>query len=280
MFKMAVLDIDGTLVDDKGRVSKNTAQIISQVKKAGGIVTLCTGRNIRKTLPVIRAAGIDAPFVCMDGTVLYDPVSGSVLKALEMTKQEAFSVLELLKEEDAYIQIADGNQYFKYFKCKEHFKYDVFHKHGLIHRVANYAQGTRYLKSLSQCENIKGPFYQIVVGTEEASANALCAKIRASGLERVEVRDYLWRGYLFIHRRGVKKSNGVKMLCEQFNISLDEVVAIGDERNDIDMIEMAGMGIAMGNAVNSVKKVAKDVTGKNTEDGAADSLKKYFLNRE
>ena len=71
MYKLAVLDIDGTLIDNKGTVSKRTIQTITAVEQSGGIVTICTGRNIRKALPVAKRAGIKVPIACIDGAVLF-----------------------------------------------------------------------------------------------------------------------------------------------------------------------------------------------------------------
>lgn len=277
MYKLAVLDIDGTLVDDKGHVSKKTIQTIRAVHENGGIVTLCTGRNIRKTLPVVKEARIFAPIVCMDGTVLFDPKQNKILKDFQMSKKETFQILDFLKDTPTYVEIADGDKYFKYFRSKEYQKYDIFNKHDFWGKIHSYTGGIRYLKEFSGFKKMNGPFYQILVAAEEETTKEISRRIRQSGLDRVEIRDHLWRGYLFIHREGIKKSNGIKMLCDYFHIPIEEVVAIGDERNDLDMIEAAGMGIAMGNAVKSVKKAADDITLKNTEDGVAKALEKYFL---
>lgn len=277
MYKMAVLDIDGTLVDEKGKISQKTIETIHQVKRKGRVVTLCTGRNIRKTLPIIRKAGIDVPIVCMDGTILYDPIKNKILEDFQLSREEAFSILDYVKEKNTYIEFADGHRYFKYFRSKEYKKYDIFNQHDFLGRIRSYSNGVRYLKKVAEFENIKGPFYQILIASDELTAQQIAMEIKESEMDRVEVRDYLWQGYLFVNRKGIKKSNGVKMLCRHFDIPMEQVIAIGDERNDLDMIEMAGLGIAMGNAVKSVKKAAKEITLKNTEDGVAVALEKYFL---
>ena len=71
MYKLAVLDIDGTLIDNKGNISKKTMQTIANVNQSREIVTICTGRNIRKALPVAKKAGIKVPIACIDGAVLF-----------------------------------------------------------------------------------------------------------------------------------------------------------------------------------------------------------------
>ena len=78
-------------------------------------------------------------------------------------------------------------------------------------------------------------------------------------------------------RTGVCKATGLEMLTEYLNISIENVMAIGDSENDIEMLETAGCGIAMGNALDSVKAVAKDVTLGNDEDGVAAAIEKYII---
>ena len=73
------------------------------------------------------------------------------------------------------------------------------------------------------------------------------------------------------------KTSAINYLQKKFNIDKDEIIAMGDNYNDIDMLEYAGLGIAMGNAPDDVKKHANDVTLTNDEDGVAEALKKYVI---
>lgn len=82
-------------------------------------------------------------------------------------------------------------------------------------------------------------------------------------------------GYEFVDAR-VSKENGIAMLCEYLGIAMDEVMAFGDSGNDIGMLKAVGLGVAMGNATDAAKAVAKDVTLSNEEDGIAYYINKYF----
>lgn len=277
MYKLAVLDIDGTLVDNQGYLSKRTIQTINQVKKTGAIVTICTGRNIRKAMPIVQKAGIEVPFVCIDGAIMYDPKERRILQDLSLTREEVIYIVDLTKKEDAFIEVSDGDKYYKYMKTKKLQQYDMFNKHTLLGRVRSYLGGIRYLKEASQLYQIPGSIYQVVIASDHSTVQQIKQKIEGSSLERIEIRDYLYPDFLFINRKGIKKSYGVQMLCEQFQVSMEEVVTIGDEMNDIDMLETAGMGVAMGNGVEQAKKAANYITLNNTQDGAAFALEKFFL---
>ena len=72
------------------------------------------------------------------------------------------------------------------------------------------------------------------------------------------------------------KTNAIQLLIEKYGIRQDEIIAIGDNYNDKSMIEFAGMGIAMGNAPDEIKKVANYITDTNNNEGVAKALKKFF----
>ena len=75
---------------------------------------------------------------------------------------------------------------------------------------------------------------------------------------------------------GVTKASGLRLLCEQLGVSMGQVIAFGDQGNDREMIEAAGLGVAMGNAIDELKAVADVVTGTNDEGGIAQLLAQHF----
>ena len=105
------------------------------------------------------------------------------------------------------------------------------------------------------------------------------AKIESMNFPEIEIRDFIMDGYLFINSVGMGKARGMKILCDFYNIDIKDVIAIGDEMNDIDMLQEAGLGIAMGNAQEKVKEYADEIADTNENDGAAKVLEKYFLRR-
>lgn len=83
--------------------------------------------------------------------------------------------------------------------------------------------------------------------------------------------------YLEIMPNNASKTSAIETLCKTFDIQKSEVIAIGDNYNDINMIEFAGLGIVMGNAPNQVKQYADYITSSNDEDGVAEAIKKYLF---
>ncbi|HRU41225.1 MAG TPA: HAD-IIB family hydrolase, partial [Candidatus Diapherotrites archaeon] len=82
---------------------------------------------------------------------------------------------------------------------------------------------------------------------------------------------------LEVMNKGVNKGNAVRILAQMYGINREEIIAIGDNENDISMIEYAGLGIAMGNAEELLKRAADHVTGDYQEDGVAEAIEKFIL---
>ncbi len=277
MYKLAVSDIDGTLVDNSGKLSIKTIETIKKAEKSGLIFTLCTGRNIHKTLPVAKALALKVPFVCIDGILLFDPVAKKPVHDKSLPAEHVEHLLELGNKNNMYMEVSDGYRYYKYIPDKEHEKYDFFNKHTFFGHIKSFAGGIRYFDKPDKFFKIKSSIYQVVLADEIEKAEKVARAIRESGIDDIEVRDFIWDGYLFINRSGMGKARGIKMLCEHFGVSPDEVMAFGDENNDIDMLAMAGMGIAVENAVEKAKEVSNYITLSNENDGVAAALKELYL---
>ena len=279
MYKLAVLDIDGTLIDNKGNISKKTMQTIAEVEQSGGIVTICTGRNIRKALPVAKKANIKAPIGCIDGAVLVDPQTNNIIEGLEFSQYEIDLILSAAEGKEVFVEINTGYIYHKFAEKEKEYRYDIFNKRTLLGRIRSYVGGIRYIKNWQQLRKITLPVYQIVIAGKTDVIAEIKNTIQQGDCSRIDIREHLWDKYLFINRKGGNKASGVQRLCDYFGIAMSETITMGDDKNDIDMLEEAGLGIAMGNAHESIQKIADYVTASNEEDGVALALEKFFLKK-
>jgi len=277
MYKLVVCDIDGTLIDSKGNISERTLRAVEKLADKGIHFTLCTGRNITKTMPIVKKLKLKVPFVCIDGIIIYDPVAKKVVKGLNLDSAQARELIYIGKEYNTYIEVSDGYKYYKYIPSKGHIKYDFFNECTLKGKIKSWLSGIRYVKNIDELCKINGPIYQVIIGADIETAKKINNEIRGKGYENIDVRDFLWEEYLFINYKGIGKAKGVKVICDYFGVDMEEVMAFGDERNDLDMLEHVGMGIAMANADESVKAVAKSVTLSNNEDGVAVAIEKLIL---
>ena len=279
MYKMAVCDIDGTLIGKNGKLSQRTVDVIKQINNGKGIVTLSTGRNVRNTLPVAKALGIKVPFSCIDGILLYDPAKGCIIEDKRISKENVLTLADYAYRHNMFMEVSDGFKYYKYFVTKEHEKYDVFNEHTFWGRIKSYRKGVRYIKKLEDFNKLGTTLYQISFGGNDEQCAKAKKDIDEMNLEGVEARDNVFKNYVFMNHMGIGKARGMRVLCEILGLDVKDVVAIGDEMNDIDMLSEAGLGVAMGNASDKVKAYADEITDTVENDGAAKILEKYFLGR-
>ena len=124
-------------------------------------------------------------------------------------------------------------------------------------------------------ENERGNILKAVVVDKD---NEKLAYIREKMIKtgKVSVSQSL-KDNLEVMNKGINKGNAVKILAQIYGIEQDEIIAIGDNENDISMIEYAGLGIAMGNAVDELKEKADYITGTYDEDGVAQALWKFVI---
>ena len=261
MYRLVVSDIDGTLVDGRGHLREETKQAIHRLQAKGVLFTLSTGRNITKALPIARQLDLRLPFFCIDGILAFDRQGGVIRWDAPLKK---------------VLEINDGYRYYKFLPEKRHQTFDLFNRPTPLGRMKSYLGGVRYLREKEVLSLLKGTVYQVVLADEPAQIHAAAAAIRAANIDGIEIRDQIWDGFLFLNRKGMGKERSIQVLSRQLSIPQQEIVAFGDDTNDIGLLQEAGLGIAMGNAHPLAKAAADRMAPSNEENGVAVVLGELF----
>lgn len=281
-FKLIALDIDGTLINSDHIITSRTMHAIKNAKDAGINVTIATGRHYISAIRIARKIQISAPLICGDGAIIKDINTNHTIYNL-LPKEIAADVMRM----------AAGY---------EDFKIQVFTREGKIYLGSNYRNN--YFKSFLRAPlkhslrgyfNLLRDFVFIPVKNTGNIEKTIAAmddaplKIVVYGNERREdlkdFTDKIIKKYgdrisitsaidncIDILKGGVSKAKALAVLSEKLNIKPEEIIAVGDNINDIEMIEYAGLGVAMGNAPDEVKSKANYVTDTNNNDGLAKFL--------
>ena len=276
MNKLLFTDIDGTLTDSKGKIPEKNIKAINRLADKGIKTVLCTGRNITKALPVAKELNINLPMVCIDGILLYDVENKRTIHDMLMEKSQAIEIIDIAEKFGVFAEASNGYKYYKHIHSKDQLKFDFFNSHTPLGRFKSYLGGIRYLNSYSELKKISGGYYQVTIGCEESIKKEIIEEIKSKGFENIDIRDNLWDGYIFINQKGADKSRGIDILCKEFGISPKETVSIGDDLNDLGMLEFCGTGVAMGNATDKVKQAADFVTLTNDENGFVLACERFF----
>ncbi|MBN8198997.1 Cof-type HAD-IIB family hydrolase [Bacillus sp. NTK034] len=271
IYRMLALNIDGTLLQSNGRLHKSTKEAIEYVQQKGIYVTLVTSRSFPSAKKAAKALKINSLLVTHRGAYI-------------AASQEKPIYVKRIQEDETYeiVRLLEG------FTCQirlVHEKYSLANKTKLnTNMLAKtvfttgdpifYSQ--QFVDLLSDTildEPVTPPKIEVYF---EDKGDLEDAKAAIRGMfENVEVIK-LGDLRMDIVPAGVSKLNGLLYLCEHLGISRNQMVVIGDSADDLEMIEAAGLGVAMGNAPAEVKKAADWLTRSNNQNGVSYMVKEHF----
>lgn len=264
-YRLLALDIDGTLLDSQGRLSPRVKQALRAARRGGLRVCLVTGRRPRYAWSVYAALELEGPLVALNGGVITDPVTLEVLRVLKLPREAVSELLHQWHEA--------GLSAFSYRDTVT--PPDVyFAVRPTWEPMASYiaAEGANAIQVPCLVRSTDWSPLRLSVGDSEARTQL------ASALARPHIDDAQMRTYHTRHYDGTwyyeiypltSKADGLRVLCERYGVDAADVVAVGDQLNDLEMLQLAGLGVAMGNAPAEVKARADLVIGHHDEDGLA-----------
>ncbi|MDR5712279.1 HAD family hydrolase [Nesterenkonia flava] len=256
---MVCLDVDGTIVNHDGHMSEAVKEAGRAVVADGHTVVIATGRSLPATLPVIELFGIEHGYaVCSNGGVTLR-VDRSLEDGYEVLDRRIFDpapALEALSERlptaKFAIETSAGT-----FLSTERFEDMSF---GLSAQPVSFRQ-------MKDAQAVR-----LVVNSTDSTAQEFARAVEDIGLHGVTYAVG-WSAWLDVSAAGVTKASSLNTLREQMGIPQEETVAVGDGRNDIEMLRWAGRGVAMGQAVDEVVDAADEVTADVDNDGLVPVLR-------
>ncbi|MBN9605476.1 MAG: HAD family phosphatase [Actinomycetales bacterium] len=263
--RLLALDVDGTVLREDGDLTPAVRGEIRRVAAAGHEVMLATGRSVSMTLPVLDRLGVVSEYVvCANGAITLQRDLDAPLgySRLHVETFDPSGVLQTIREhlEDASFAVEDADGLFRY--------------HGSF---PDGALATTAVQ-VDFDELVGDEATRVVVLSPDHRTEDFLAVVEAMGLHKVSY-NVGWTAWLDIAPDGVNKATGLERVRELLGVARADVVAIGDGRNDIDMLEWAsaeGVGVAMGQAPPEVRAAANDRTETDLSDGVAHALARLF----
>jgi len=257
--KMVCIDVDGTIVDFDGHMSSEVRDEIINVMEAGHHVLIATGRSYHATLPIIRDIGLHSGYsVCSNGGVSLrlDPELEEGFEVVARSTFDPSSVLETLRRRipTARFAIEDDNGDYLSTERFQDFSFGVE------------ARGVSF-EELQETTAVR-----LVVFSHGASTREFASAIESLGLQGITY-SVGYNAWLDVAGAGVSKASGLEALRQILRVNQEDTMAIGDGFNDVEMLEWAGRGVAMGQAPQEVKQIADEVTGTVKENGLATALR-------
>jgi len=264
-FPVVVTDVDGTLLNSKRELSPFTAKTLGRYLSWGGRIILATGKLYPSIEGVCRQLRLKDRQIIGNGTVLVDPVGGG---------KQVISHLDALSVKRIEAVLNEMGIPFVYYRAEA-----ILYRKGLL--------GPEYLKILHQfgedyVRPTKSDFSQdipdvikILSFVSEMETERRLRRIVSGtcpGIRVIRTTSY----YLEYMNTGISKAQGLEKILEKLGIGMQSVIAFGDEENDIEILKLAGIGVAVGNASPQTKKAADYVVESNDEDGVARFLRNFL----
>lgn len=256
---LIALDVDGTLVDHDGNMAEEVRDAAQAVIEAGHDVIIATGRSLGATLPVIGLLGITRGYaVCSNGgvTLRIDTALPDGFEVIDRVTFDPRSALTALSERLPSAKYALEDDRGR-FLSTESFQDASFGSEA---------------ESVDFEEMLESRAVRVVVFSTDSSAEEFGHAVASIGLHGVTY-SVGWTAWLDIAASGVTKASALEVLRQRLGTSPSLTVAVGDGRNDIEMLRWAGRGVAMGQAPDEVRSAASEVTGSVYDDGAAKVLR-------
>jgi Cof subfamily protein (haloacid dehalogenase superfamily) len=271
--KLLAIDIDGTLLTPQGQLAPSTIAAVRAAQEAGILVTLATARRYFNTRQFADALGLSIPLILYDGAIIIRHPQGEIMHTHPLQGTIAQEVVDILVRHNVQPvvhHITNGTEEIWTGSAERDNAW-----------VADYfsAFETTILRMpyATLCTGQRDPLRVVAFAPDDVIEN-LIPEISAlpCSWNAIKQGNYGYPEMAIMHTH-CSKASGLKTLAQQVGIPMTQVMALGDNNNDIEMLEAAGWGVAMGQAPDAVKAIANAVTTSNAEDGVALAIEQYVL---
>ena len=268
MYKLIAIDMDGTLLNEDKKISEATKVAIKEAREKGVKVVLASGRplgGLNRYLEELEMFTDDDFVICYNGCQVQKTKSKEIISNITLKGRDLKDIYVLSKNLGVNIH--------------------AFSKDGCISPlISKYTELEGELNNISitECDfnsiSDDEDIIKAMIVDEPEKLDAAITKIPKELTDKYTVAKSAPFFYEFLNL-DANKGVAVEKLCKYLSIKQEEVITIGDADNDLHMIEFAGLGVAMENAFDTVKKVANYITKSNEQDGVAHVINKFVLNK-
>ncbi len=266
-YRLFLSDFDGTLVRSDGSVSERNIKAIAAYRSAGGIFAVVTGRMLASIRPRLFELGLsDGLVVAFQGAQVADIRTGRLLKDGGFAEEETLGILRFLEENDLHIHIYAGESMY------------VNRRNALLEMYERITRVKGILSDMPLSDYVKAHHLKVI------KMLVMCDPADRPRVEELLSRRFGSEYYVTcsspylveIMPKGESKAAAVPFLSEYYKIPVSEIAAIGDQKNDIPLVQAAGGKFAVANAVEELRSIAT-VVPSFEEDGVAYAIEKYAM---
>jgi Cof subfamily protein (haloacid dehalogenase superfamily) len=273
-YKLFVADMDGTLLNDNKELSDKDIQAIKKLQDFGIRFAVATGRHDSMIKRYLKHLDLHVPVISCNGAIVREPFNDQIFLAEALPKEQNLQVIDICKEWNIGFHIYGHGSIFG-----EKLNHKMLYYHNLNKTLPSDEQ-TR-LVVVPDCKDIvlngaESLYKFLIISDRSDNLWAIIDQLsEIEGLTACQSMPTLCD----VMKEGVTKAYALRKLSESLGIKRSEIVAIGDQYNDIDLIEYAGLGIAVANAEDALKEKADIVTiSSNNENAVSEAIESIILN--
>lgn len=265
MYKIIFSDLDGTLLDDNGKISDDNLKYIKKASDKGIRFVICSGRSyvsLEKFINVVGNNKKDDYGICYNGGIIYKTHSNEIITEHRLERDTAVKIAKMCRKYNDDVGVI-GYVRDKLIVEKVNQIVDEYCEYAKIDPVV-----------VNDFSDIDEDFSKVVVN----GFNTALKKLEKESDSIPNINKFFSSPILYeFGRLGVDKGSALKELCRLLNIDIKEAIAVGDNYNDISMIEQAGLGIAVSNSENEVKEIADYITISSNNDSPFKEIVEKFI---
>ncbi len=253
---LIVLDLDGTLLTDEKKISALTKETLLKAKEAGHQVMIATGRPYRASQLYYQELSLTTPIVNFNGALIHHP------------KNPMWKTIHTTVDLSVVHDVVESVHKYEYDNLIAEVMDDVY-----LHRED---EGVLQLLHMGNPNILTGDLKNtlkedptsLLIQADDVNTPIIRKHLQDVHAELIEHRRW---GAPFpiieIVHKGLSKAVGIDYIAKEMGIPRERIIAFGDEDNDLEMIEYAGVGVAMSNGIDDLKSIANEITLSNNEDG-------------
>ena len=274
--KLVALDIDGTLLDSQGELPVENASAIDEVLRRGVKVILVTGRRSGTALKISSSLNLTFPLIVHNGALIRAPHNSHRIRAQFIQPEIAFEILSGTEQYRDYVVLHrdknENGQQVVHPSCR--------HNALMQKYLAHFPDGVLELQCLTDV--LDEDLIQVMFGGHLPVVQEIEQYLMLSGLiSRINMTKTYYPerelGIIDLLDKGCSKGAALKYLANYYGLIPGEIMAIGDNHNDLEMLEFSGLGVIMGNCVKDLKNKGFYETASNNENGVALALRQFVV---
>jgi Cof subfamily protein (haloacid dehalogenase superfamily) len=267
VYQLVVLDIDGTILTSSHLLPDRVRQAMLDVRRAGVPISLASGKMLRSMVPLLQEMNITGPQITCNGTAIIDASTKSILAEWPLTHSQAFQVIEAVRACSPHVSIA-------WYTSDE------------IYSDRPYSYMDKMLQAYHEPASIQIESYEklsslplkLLISDDPDKLEILRERTTPLVGDKVHIVRTS-KDFLEYMNPDTNKGQALQFLANYMGIPCNEILAVGDGENDVQMIEVAGMGLAMANAHPKLQAVARNIIPSSDDEGLIEAFNQYIFQR-